>query len=71
MTEAVTRSEFDRRYGRVLCINTTLLVILLIATAWQGYDSGVFHTIVVRGWMSEMGVRRHYMNTYEDSCIVM
>lgn len=37
----------------------------------DGYDSGVFHTIVVRGWMSEMGVRRHYMNTYEDSCIVM
>lgn len=35
----------------------------------DGYDSGVFHTIVVRGWMSEMGVRRHYMNTYEDSCI--
>lgn len=35
----------------------------------DGYDSGVFHTIVVRGWMSEMGVRRHYMNTYEDSRI--
>jgi hypothetical protein len=49
MTEAVTRSEFDRRYGRVLCINTTLLVILLIATAWQGYDSGVFYADKVFG----------------------
>lgn len=37
----------------------------------EGYDSGIFHTIVVRGWMSEMGVRRHYMNTYEDSSIVL
>lgn len=37
----------------------------------DGYDSGIFHTIVVRGWMSEMGVRRHYMNTYEDNCIVL
>lgn len=37
----------------------------------EGYDSGVFHTIVVRGWMSEMGVRRHNMNTHEDCCIML
>lgn len=37
----------------------------------EGYDSGPFHTVVVRGWMSELGVRRHYMNTYEDSRIVL
>ena len=27
-----------------------------------GYDSGGFNTVVVRGWMSEMGARRHYVN---------
>ena len=27
-----------------------------------GYDSGIFNTVVVRGWMSEMGARRHYVN---------
>lgn len=37
----------------------------------DGYDSGEFHTVVVRGWMSEMGVRRHYMNAYENSRIVI
>lgn len=28
----------------------------------HGYDSGIFRTVVVRGWMSEIGVRRHYVN---------
>lgn len=37
----------------------------------EGYDSGEFHTIVERGWMSEMGVRRHYMNTHADAAIVL
>lgn len=28
----------------------------------DGYDSGNFRTVVVRGWMSEIGVRKHYVN---------
>lgn len=35
----------------------------------DGYDSGDFHTVVVRGWMSDMGVKKHHMNTFEDRCI--
>lgn len=35
----------------------------------DGYDSGDFHTVVVRGWMSGLGVRKHYTNMHEDSCI--
>ena len=27
----------------------------------NGYDSGNFKTVVVRGWMSEMGVKQHYV----------
>lgn len=29
----------------------------------DGYDSGQFKTIIVRGWMSEIGVRKHYINS--------
>ena len=27
----------------------------------NGYDSGNFKTVVVRGWMSDMGVKQHYV----------
>ncbi len=27
----------------------------------NGYDSGDFKTVIVRGWMSELGVKRHYV----------
>lgn len=27
----------------------------------NGYDSGNFRTVVVRGWMSDLGVKRHYV----------
>lgn len=27
----------------------------------NGYDSGHFETVITRGWMSELGVRRHYL----------
>ncbi|MBQ2433711.1 MAG: MBL fold metallo-hydrolase [Clostridia bacterium] len=28
----------------------------------DGYDSGNFKTVIVRGWMSELGVKKHYVN---------
>lgn len=28
----------------------------------EGYDSGNYKTVIVRGWMSEIGVRKHYVN---------
>lgn len=28
----------------------------------DGYDSGNFKTVIVRGWMSEIGVKKHYVN---------
>ena len=28
----------------------------------DGYDSGIYKTVIVRGWMSDLGVRKHYVN---------
>ena len=28
----------------------------------NGYDSGSLKTVIVRGWMSELGIRRHYID---------
>lgn len=28
----------------------------------DGYDSGHYKTVIVRGWMSSLGVRKHYVN---------
>lgn len=28
----------------------------------DGYDSGPYKTVIVRGWMSGLGVRKHYIN---------
>ena len=28
----------------------------------DGYDSGIYGTVIVRGWMSDIGVRRHYVS---------
>lgn len=28
----------------------------------DGYDSGNYKTVIVRGWMSELGVKKHYVN---------
>ena len=28
----------------------------------EGYDTGKYKTVIVRGWMSEIGVKKHYVN---------
>lgn len=28
----------------------------------NGYDTGPFKTVIVRGWMSEIGIKRHYVD---------
>lgn len=28
----------------------------------EGYDTGHYKTVVVRGWMSEMGIKKHYVD---------
>lgn len=27
----------------------------------EGYDTGVYKTVIVRGWMSEIGIKKHYI----------
>ena len=27
-----------------------------------GYDTGIYKTVIVRGWMSELGIKRHYVD---------
>lgn len=33
----------------------------------DGCDSSPFGTLILRSWMSEMGVHRHFMNTFGDA----
>ena len=28
----------------------------------EGYDTGIYKTVIVRGWMSEIGIKKHYVN---------
>ena len=35
----------------------------------NGYDTNIFKTIIVRGWMSEIRAKKHYQNTFGDVII--
>jgi hypothetical protein len=28
----------------------------------NGYDTGPFKTVITRGWMSELGIKKHYVD---------
>ena len=37
--------------------------------AGKGYDTHTFQTVIVRGWMSELRVKRHFVNKDGDHII--